>query len=171
MNSSANVILLAASLALLQVAAPAGAADDAKQAREIRALISATYDKPEHKVRTDPVVIAKEHAVASWIQGVRGGRALLRREEGKWVVVLCAGALLRDADGMQQAGVPRQQAEELSHRLAKAESTLPAARRRQFDLFGTGEDSLGGHHGEHADRSSHRQAVDVGVSPRKGEPH
>jgi len=111
---------------------PALAHDDA---HEIRSLIGSTWDKPDSKVVTDPIAISGDHAVASWTQGERGGRALLRREAKRWTVVLCSGDPLKAASTLEEAGVPHIDAQRIADDLAEAEARVPAARRAQFSLF------------------------------------
>ncbi|WP_072392481.1 copper uptake system-associated protein [Hyphomicrobium sp. CS1GBMeth3] len=111
---------------------PALAANDADQ---IRALIGATWDKPDSKVETDPVVISGDHAVASWTQGSHGGRALLRRGKAGWSVVLCSGDPLREANWLAEAGVPGQDAEKIAQDLKAAEAKVSVERRAMFSLF------------------------------------
>jgi hypothetical protein len=101
----------------------------------IRSVIGATWDKPDSKVETDPVVVSGNFAVASWTQGDRGGRALLRRGDGRWSVVLCSGDPLKEAGWLVEAGVPGPDAEQIAAGLAAAEALLPAERRGKFALF------------------------------------
>lgn len=130
--------------------APARAHDDATA---IRALIGDTWGTPDSKVETEPVVVSGSHAVASWTQGKRGGRALLRRNDGAWRVVLCSGDPLKDAAWLAEAGVPAADADILAQRLAHAEASVPAPRRAKFSLFeGVVEgshDAHGAHHHFH----------------------
>lgn len=111
---------------------PARAFNDADQ---IRALIGATWDKPGSKVETEPVVIAGSYAVASWTQGAHGGRALLRRGEAGWTVLLCSGDPLKDAGWLAEAGVPMSDAARIARDLATAEGSVAAERRAKFSLF------------------------------------
>ena len=111
---------------------PAFAQDDAPV---IRALIGATWDKPDSKVVTDPVIVSGDHAVASWTQGVHGGRALLRRNGSVWAVVLCSGDPLKHASWLVEAGVPEMDANRIASALSEAEATVPEARRAMFSLF------------------------------------
>ena len=120
---------------------PARAGD----AFQVRALIGATWDTPDSKVETDPVVVSGDHAVASWTQGDRGGRALLRRTDGAWRVVLCSGDPLKEAAWLTEAGVPAADAAAIAQELGAAEASVPDARRAKFSLFeGVVE---GPHHG------------------------
>lgn len=125
------------------------ASDDARQ---IRALIGATWDKPDSPVETDPVVVSGDHAVASWAQGAHGGRALLRRGARGWRVVLCSGDPLREAGRLVEAGVPGADAARIAADLKAAEAQVPETRRAMFSLFegvvtgdGTEPDAPAGH--------------------------
>lgn len=137
----------------LLLPASTSAAGKASDSAEIRALISTTYDQPDARVQTDPVIVVGDHAVADWTQGKRGGRALIRREQGKWEVVLCAGDGLRHAETMVQAGVPAATAKTMAQKLSQAEKPLPTSRRQQFDLFGTSNNPATGTHTEHPDHA------------------
>jgi hypothetical protein len=106
-----------------------------KDAASIRAQMASTWDKPDAKLIVDPVVINADYALAAWTQGNRGGRALLRKMEGKWVVVLCSGDPLRHASALIEAGVPAVVAEHLASDLSAAERRLPAARVALFATF------------------------------------
>lgn len=119
-------------MALFSAIHSPAAADDVS---DIRSLIGATWDKPDSKVEIDPVVIAGSHAVASWTQGEHGGRALMRRGDKGWSVVLCSGDPLRNAGWLHEAGVPKPDAESIAAALASAEGQVPEARRAKFSLF------------------------------------
>ena len=150
MITLAGVALLSATFGAL----PTRASDDIGT---IRALISKTWDKPEAKVESDPVVMDGSYAVASWTQGQYGGRALLRKDGETWVVVLCSGDGLKDAKGLTEAGVPARHAEALAIKLSAAEESVPAERRKLFSLFGeqgapetsSGDADHAGHHKPH----------------------
>ncbi len=119
--------------ALVAICSPVGVrADDAN---DIRSLIGVTWDKPEAKVDTRPVVVANDHAVAGWTQAERGGRALLRRVHGKWYVMLCGGDALKEAGRLHEAGVPMDTAKELAFMLDAAEAQISTERRKAFSTF------------------------------------
>lgn len=138
----ASMALLFGSVAQAQPAAP-------DVAKPIRAVISKTYDQPGKPVKTDPVVVSGDHAVADWIQGNFGGRALLRREKDKWTIVLCAGDGLKQAQVLERAGVPQADARSIARKLADAEGRLPAERLKLFSLFGTEEGAKVQHERNH----------------------
>jgi hypothetical protein len=91
-------------------------------------LMHTTWDRPDAPLDAAPVVVAGDHAVVDWTQDATGGRALLRRQDGAWVTVLCAGDGIRDAEGSIEAGVPTPHAHDLAHRLAEAEQHLTPER-------------------------------------------
>jgi len=117
---------------VVAVHAPPCRADDAT---DIRGAMMSTFDKPDSRLVVEPVVVVDNSAVASWIQGDRGGRALLRREGGKWRIVLCSGDPLKSASMLEQAGVPPAAAEQLASLLKQAESTLPPESVALFSTF------------------------------------
>jgi hypothetical protein len=117
-----------------------------KDVAAIRSLMSATWDKPDAKLVVEPVVVRADYAVASWVQGNRGGRALLRKNEGVWIVVLCSGDPLKDASALAAAGVPADVAAHLARELAAAERQLPAAHTALFSTF-DGVVEMDQHHG------------------------
>jgi hypothetical protein len=128
----------------------AGAADTTPEQAAIRALIGKTWDRPDAKVDIDPIVIAGTHAVAGWTQGQRGGRALLRKRDASWAVVLCSGDPLKHAASLVEAGVPNADAQTLASNLAAAEQGTDPQRVKLFSTFEgvmrmDGEHS-GGHH-------------------------
>ena len=128
--------------------AQANTQDDAAA---IRALIGATWDRPDSKVETDPVVVSGQHAVASWTQGDRGGRALLKRDGAHWKVVLCSGDPLTRAVSLVETGVPGPDADVIARRIADEEARTPADRRAKFSLFeGTVMGDAPAHHHDHS---------------------
>lgn len=121
--------LIAALLAPMTV----HAADDTQA---IRHVMMKTWDKPEARLKVEPIVLRGAHAVAGWTQGERGGRALMARNgDGSWRVVLCAGDGIRHAPALQDAGLSAADAQALARDLAAAEAKLPAAQRARFATF------------------------------------
>lgn len=111
-------------------------ADEVQEATAIRDLIGTTFDKPALKVHTDPIAIVGDYAIADWIQGNLGGRALVRRRgENKWEIALCAGNGLTEQTTLEHSGIPSTTAKALLEKLAQVEKDVPAARRHKFDLF------------------------------------
>lgn len=102
----------------------------------VRRLLHDTFDTPQARLVVEPVVVVGRHAIAGWMQGARGGRALLAREaEGRWAVVLCSGDALLDANFLREAGLGRAQAEQAALALRQAEQRLTPAQRAQLASF------------------------------------
>lgn len=117
---------------LLAGAAPLWAGDDIAAVRHV---LMSQFDKPEARLTVDPVVIAGDAAVASWVQGERGGRALLFRHGAQWQIAICAGDALKDAKVLQESGVKPGDAKTLAEALARAEAGVPAAQRAKYSTF------------------------------------
>jgi len=141
---------LAMSMALLSAVGTAPALADTAA---IKSLMAATWDKPDARLLVEPVVVADGYAIASWTQGKRGGRALLRQEDGKWMIILCSGDPLKSASSISEVGVPRATAEQLARLLKEAESILPPGQVALFSTFeGVVHIDDGEHgHGKHFD--------------------
>lgn len=120
----------------------------------IRTLISSSYDQPGSKVDAAPIVTAGDYAIADWVQGKKGGCALLRNSGGKWEIVLCAGDGLKEPATLAQAGVPASTAAALLAQLEAAERDVTVERRKRFGLFGAAIDPRR-HDGNAAARSRH----------------
>lgn len=70
----------------------------------ILAVMKAQFDTPENPLTINPVVIHGQDALASWEQGGKGGRALLRKSHDGWAIVLCGGQDLRMPAFLDQHG-------------------------------------------------------------------
>ncbi|MEY3885632.1 MAG: hypothetical protein RIS87_1407 [Pseudomonadota bacterium] len=107
---------------------------------EIKTLISATYDKPNIKVETFPIAVVDDYALADWVQGQRGGRALLQRVKGKWTIMACGADGLKNLQTLTEAGIPAATANNIITELTAVEKTVDAHRLHLFSLFGTKHD-------------------------------
>jgi len=140
----AGALLACAASAHHQDGAPDGMAEAALL---IRAVIASTYDTPESKVETAPIVVRGDYAVADWIQGHRGGRALMQRRDGAWQIAACGGEAFRTVDGLKLAGVPADTAVQLVALLTRAEGALANDRVKLFVSFDAKNGGAGHHHG------------------------
>jgi hypothetical protein len=121
------LLLMLPSLSLL--------ADDNENS--VRAVLMQTWNKTDAPLIVDPITIVDNYALAGWVQGERGGRALLlRKPDGIWSVQLCGGDGLKDVETLKQSHLPDPVATELAARQAAAEAVLPSKTREQFSKFG-----------------------------------
>jgi len=120
-----------------------------EESRErIQKLISKTFDRPDLKVQTDPIVIEGKVAIADWVQGEKGGRALLTRKHVDWEIIACGGAGFKDPAVIAAAGISKRIANNITAKLKTAESSLSAQKIKQLDSFdGVVTMGHGMHHG------------------------
>ena len=128
------LLAVAISIGMLAGVGRADSRDTPEQA-DIRQLLVATFDKPEARLSVDPIVVEQDAGVAGWTQGEMGGRALLRRRDGLWVLVMCAGDALKSAATLEQAGLAAAQAGALATAVAAAEVGIDANRREMLARF------------------------------------
>jgi hypothetical protein len=122
-------------IAALQVGAIAANSDPASDKLAIQQIMRGTWDKPEAPLRIEPIVAVSDYAIAGWTQGDMGGRALLRKKAGEWVIVLCSGDALKSAEILTKAAVPATIAATLAKELNDAEHRLDPALVAQFARF------------------------------------
>ncbi|WP_347879209.1 copper uptake system-associated protein [Burkholderia sp. BCC0405] len=127
---------MACGIALAVAAANACAADaPPSAATQIAQLLSRTYDGPGRRVVTEAVALAGKFAIADWTQRDMAGRALLRVVSGRWTIVTCGGAALKDPAWLKDAGVPPSDVHVLLSRLADAERPMRPVTVARFDRF------------------------------------
>lgn len=138
-------LCIAAAVALASCGA--GSADN--NVKAIRDLLHATFDREGTELVIDPVVVSGDHGIADWTQGDMGGRALLRRADGHWQVVLCAGDQIRTSGALREASIPEADAQVLAAALAEAEKHASSERLAKMAAFGEVvrmEGNATGHH-------------------------
>ena len=107
-----------------------------EESRErIQKLISTTFDRPDLKVQTDPIVIEGKVAIADWVQGEKGGRALLTRKHVDWEIIACGGAGFKDPSVIAASGISKRIANNITEKLKTAEAKLPPQKVKQLDSF------------------------------------
>lgn len=112
-----------------------GASAVPKEATAVRATLKAVFEKPGAPLMVEPVAVAENYALADWEQGEMGGRALLRKKQAGWEIVLCAGDEITKAEALRAVGVPAGIADRLSSALAEAETSVSRARLDKFSSF------------------------------------
>lgn len=127
----------AGSLALLLVAPMAVQAKDEAAHAAIRKCMQDSWSPPGVPLDIAPIVVLGDKAVAGWLQGTLGGRALLSRNAlGHWQVTVCGGDELRNARALEQVGMPAESARQLARGVAMAEADLAPQRLAIFSRFG-----------------------------------
>ena len=119
-------------------AAKVATASSALGQAETQAIVHAMkrqFDQPKSPLKVAPVVVAGDWALASWLQGTRGGRALLQKRHSHWVIVVCGGEGLLLSSTLVQTGMAADVAAALAKNLQVAEAQLPAATRQKFASF------------------------------------
>ena len=114
-------------------------------------LLHGMFDKPAETLVVEPIVVTGDHAVADWTQGQMGGRALLRRRQRQWSLILCAGDGIKSSEALRTGGMPADDAKVLETKLAAAEAKLSPERVAMFSRFEglvmmDDEDAEGQHH-------------------------
>jgi periplasmic copper chaperone A len=99
----------------------------------IAAIMKAQFETPQSPLIVDPITVKGDHALASWAQDGKGGRALLERRNGEWVIVLCGGQDLRMPEFLTENGVSA--AETLSAMFNAAEDALGAEKVELYSSF------------------------------------
>lgn len=105
------------------------------QERAIQQVMKAQFDKPNDPLVVKPISIEGSFALAGWLQGANGGRALLQYEHGHWTISVCAGDALLQESTLSQTGMTAHQARELVKNAKMKESKLDTATRHQLSSF------------------------------------
>jgi len=113
----------------------AAAGSESSDLDAIGELMHATWDTPDTPLEAGPIAIAGDYAVADWTQGPTGGRALLRKRDGAWAVILCAGDILTTGEGLIRVSVPVDEAHALAEELHALESNVPPERLQAMAQF------------------------------------
>ena len=101
----------------------------------IAGLLHGMFDKAGETLVVEPVVVSGDHAIADWTQGQMGGRALLRRHQQAWTLILCAGDGIKSKEALGRAGVPGDDAQKLEAALLAEEARSPQERVAMFSRF------------------------------------
>ena len=124
--------LVAACIVLGVSSAPVFANDDK---HVIAHLMKSMFDTPENPLTVEPVVVLGDNAIAGWVQGDKGGRALLWRVDGQWQIRLCSGDGLKDPKLLENANISAADAATLVAELTAAEAALDPALLAKFSSF------------------------------------
>ena len=111
-------------------------------------LMKGMFDTPDSPLLVEPVVVRGDNAIASWIQGDKGGRALLWRVHGEWQVRLCSGDGLKNAGMLVGANISPEDARAMVDELTALESAMDPSAVKKFASF-EGTVTMDGHGGQH----------------------
>ena len=132
-----KIVACALSLFVLTSGQVKAATGSGAEQTAIQMLISHQFDQPGNKVETAPIAVVNDVAIADWIQADKGGRALLRRSKGKWVIIACGGDGLKEINALKDAGIPESTATALLSQLRQAEQHLSQDKIKKLSLFGS----------------------------------
>lgn len=117
----------------------AASAPKGSDSEQIAAVMKKQFDRPDAPLSVAPVTVLGNYAVAGWIQGGKGGRALMQKDTNGWFISVCAGDGLKDAKVLQTTGMPADHAAKLATEVNAAEAKLS---KEQLALFASFEGML-----------------------------
>jgi hypothetical protein len=151
-----NACKLALALALSQLLCLSPALAQGKNEHQITQVMKQQFDKPEAPLTVTPISVEGDTAVAGWLQGERGGRALLQKDKDRWSIALCGGAGLTQTGALQSTGMQPDAASKLARAIQTAEAALGADQRKRFDSFeGMVKIDAAQSHGAHSPHDPH----------------
>lgn len=118
-----------------QLTAHPSAAEDIQS---VATAMHETWDKPDQPLVLPVIVIHQGMAIADWVQGDKGGRALLKYHpaHNHWHTLLCGGAELTSSIPLEAAGMSRTDAGALAAKLVQGEQqALTVDQRQHIDGF------------------------------------
>lgn len=102
---------------------------------EVKKLLSKSFDKPNKPVATELIAMEGNYAIADWLQGNMGGRALLVKESGGWRVLVCGGSGLKEISNLKAARVPEKTANALIEQLVRQEKAIASDKLGLINAF------------------------------------
>ncbi|WP_051685638.1 copper uptake system-associated protein [Rheinheimera texasensis] len=103
---------------------------------QIHGFMRKTWHSSEHPLRLGPTHIAGDFAVADWWHQGKGGRAVFKRSNQQWQLILCGGAGILQSTLWQQLGLTPSAAAEVVDALQHAEQSVSVADKALLDAFG-----------------------------------
>jgi len=98
-------------------------------------VIKMQWDQPQNPVAVPVVAVSELYAVADWTQGARGGRALLKFNEGHWQMLACGDAQIKSVFRLTQMGVAKENAQDIVQQLTFDEVQLSQAQLSVINSF------------------------------------
>ena len=104
-------------------------------AHAIEHLMKKQFDKPEAPLTVAPVTTEGHYAVAGWVQSGKGGRALLKKENGAWQIQVCGGDGLKKPETLTSTGMDAATAAKLAKKIDAAEAKLSKDHLNKLSMF------------------------------------
>jgi hypothetical protein len=143
-------------MAVATMLAPAWALASGNDTHDITVVMKKQFDRPEAPLVVAPVTVVDDYAVAGWTQAGKGGRALLQKDKHQWVISVCAGDGLTQADVLKTTGMTAANAEKLSKAVTVAESKLSKDKLKLFASFeGLVKIDAAASHGDNSGHARH----------------
>jgi hypothetical protein len=101
----------------------------------ISITIKKQWETPQSLVEVPVIAVGTHYALVDWVQDKRGGRALLRLNEGEWQTLMCGSAQLKSTQALERAGVSGEEARKISENLTVQEINLTTEQLELIDGF------------------------------------
>jgi hypothetical protein len=112
----------------------AGCGDDR---RMIRATLEQIWERPGITLKVYPITVMNRHSLAGWVQGKKGGIALLEKaDNGNWFISICGDSKLAESARLQAAGMSKSDSIRLASDFKKRLLIETDERRELLDSFG-----------------------------------
>lgn len=117
---------------------------------QIHSYMQKTWHSAEHPLKLGPAHIAGDLAVADrWHQG-KGGRAVFKRSNKQWQLILCGGAGILQSGLWQHLGLTPSAADDFVRAIGRAEQSVSATDKALLDAFGATIKLHAGHEPQHS---------------------
>lgn len=103
---------------------------------QIQGFMRKTWHSSEHPLRLGPTHITGDFAVADWWHQGKGGRAVFKRNNQQWQLILCGGAGILQSALWQHLGLTPAAADDFVSTVRRAEHSLSAPEKALLDAFG-----------------------------------
>lgn len=117
--------------------------------QQIHSFMQETWHSAEHPLKLGPAHIAGDLAVADWWHQGKGGRAVFKRSNMQWQLILCGGAGILQSALWQHLGLTPSAADDFVRAIGRAEQSVSATDKALLDAFGATIKLHGGHEPQH----------------------
>jgi hypothetical protein len=103
---------------------------------QIHGFMQKTWHSAEHPLKLGPTHISGDFAVADWWHQGKGGRAVFKRSQQHWQLILCGGAGILQSALWQHLGLTPAAADDFVRAISRAEQSVSASDKALLDAFG-----------------------------------